>query len=153
MGGGDRTFAFGSPLSVQQPASQGLVELVESFSPDYLERVGASTFPFWVDTPWEQSERGTVQAVVAIPPAFLSIVGEVQVRIHDGDGKVLKTIPALVESFGPEPLGFARGVARWSIDDHEPGTYFVTAKVLARTGKALATVAPRMVHEAIISGR
>ncbi len=149
----DRTFAYGSPLSVQQPSSQGLVQLVRTFSPDDLAKVGPSTFPMWVETPWEQSERARVQAVVAIPPAFIPIVGHVEIRIHDTDGKMVKTIPALVESFGPERLGFSRAVAHWSIDDFAPNTYFVTAAVIARTGKTLTTVAPRMVHEANISGR
>lgn len=149
----DRTFAYGSPLSVQQPASQGLVQLVRSFDPEYLTQVGPTTFPFWVETPWVQTERGKVEAVVAIPPAFTSIVGHVEIRIHDTDGKVIKTLPALVENFGPESLGFSRAITRWSIDDFAPGSYFATAAVFARTGKVLATVAPRMVQEAIISGR
>src|SRR5262249_35534810 len=149
----DRTFAYGSPLSVQQPASLGKVELVRSFDPDYLPAVGPVTFPLWVETPWVQPARATVQAVVAIPPAFVDIVGVVEGRLHDAEGKVLKTIPARVERFGPEPLGFARAVARWSVDDFAPGSYVTTARVVARTGKALATVAPRMLSEAIISGR
>jgi hypothetical protein len=149
----DRTFAYGSPLSVQQPASLGKVELVKAYDPDYFEATGPVAFPFQVDTPWIQSVRATVQGVVAIPPGFVSIVGETEVRIHDTEGKVIKTIPAPVEGFGPEGLGFARAVARWSVDDFAPGTYFATARVAARTGKTLVTVAPRMVDEAIISGR
>jgi Carbohydrate family 9 binding domain-like len=149
----DRTFAYGSALSVQQPASQGKVQLVKTFDPDYIEAVGPSMFPMWVQTPDVQAERGRVQAVVAIPPAFLDYVGLVNVRLHDADGKIVKSIPALVESFGPRDLGFARGVTYWSIDDFAPGSYFATAQVESRTGKVLATVAPRMVQEAIISGR
>jgi len=149
----DRTFSYGSPLSVQQPASLGKVELVKSFDPDYLSVVGPSSFPLWVDTPWTQSERAQVQAVVAIPPEFAEIVGYVEIRIHDADGKIIKTIPALVESFGPEGARFRRAVARWSIDDFAPNTYFATAKIVARTEKTLATVAPRMVAEGIITGR
>lgn len=149
----DRTFAYGSPLSVQQPASQGKVQLVQSFDPDYLPAVGASAFPFWVDTPTVQPERGQVEAVVAIPPAFTSIVGEVVIRIHDTDGKVVREIPTPVQAFGPEGLNFSRAVAHWSIDDFAPGTYFASAKVNARTGKTLTTVTPRMVSEAMMSGR
>jgi hypothetical protein len=149
----DRTFAYGSPLSVQQPASLGKVQLVRSFDPEYFPVVGPSAFPFWVDTPWVQAERAQVQAVVAIPPAFDQYVGEVEVRIHDTDGKVVKTLPARVESLGPKGLEFNRAVARWSVDDYAPGSYFATARVAARTGKTLTTVAPRMVSEAIINGR
>jgi hypothetical protein len=149
----DRTFAYGSPLSVQQPASLGKVQLVKSFDPDYLDAVGPSAFPVWVNTPWVQPGRAVVQAVVAIPPAFEAVVGAVDVRIHDTDGKIIKTIPARVEPFGPPRLGFIRAVAFWSVDDYPPGSYFATARVESRTEKTLVTVAPRMVEEAVISGR
>ena len=149
----DRTFAYGSPLSVQQPASQGLVQLVKSFDPDYLAQVGAAAFPLWVETPWNQGERAKVQATVAIPPAFAEIVGEVEIRLHNTDGAVVKTLKTRPEAFGPTGLRFVRAVASWSIDDFAPGTYFATARILSRTGKPMATVAPRMVEEAQMSGR
>jgi len=149
----DRTFAYGSPLSVQQPASLGKVQLVKSFDPDYMETVGPAAFPLWVETPWNQAERAQVQAVVAIPPEFIEIAGRVEVRIHDTEGRIVKTLPALLERFGPKEDGFERAVSRWSIDDFAPNRYFVTARILSRTDKTLVTVAPRMVHEAIISGR
>jgi hypothetical protein len=154
-GGGrvDRTFAYGSPLSVQQPASFGKVELVSSFSPEYLPAVGPSAFPMWVETPWTQAERARVRAVVAIPPAFADVVGLVDVRIHDLDGKVVRTVRADVLPFGPKGAGFVRAVATWSIDDFAPNTYFATARVESMTGKLLTTVAPRMVQEAQMSGR
>jgi hypothetical protein len=149
----DRTFAYGSPLSVQQPASLGKVELVDSFAPEYLSAVGPSTFPMWVETPWTQADRAKVRAIVAIPPAFAEVVGTVDVRIHDLDGKVVKTIKAEVEPFGPKGAGFVRAIASWSIDDYAPNAYFATARVESRTGKLLTLVAPRMVQEAQMSGR
>jgi hypothetical protein len=149
----DRTFSFGSPLSVQQPASLGKVQLVQRFDPDYLDEAGPSAFPLWVETPWVQPVRAQVVATVGIPPAFGEIVGEAEIRIHDTDGKIIKTLPGEVESFGPKALGFVRAVARWSIDDYAPNTYFVTARVVARTGKPMTTVAPRMVQEANMTGR
>jgi len=149
----DRTFAYGSPLSVQQPASMGLVELVDKLAPEYLAAVGPSTFPMWVDTPWTQPERARVRAVVAIPPGFAAEVGTVEVRLHDVDGKVIATIPAAVESFGPAGSGFARAVASWPVDDHAPNTYFATARLSSKAGKPLAGVAPRMVQEAQMTGR
>jgi hypothetical protein len=149
----DRSFAYGSPLSVQQPTSLGKVELVRMVDPDYLPAVGPALFPFWVETPWVQPIRAEVQAVQAIPPAFAEVVGEVEFRIHDNDGRIIKTIPVRIEPFGPPDKGFLRAGALWSIDDFAPGTYFATARVAARTGKALATVAPRLVHEANMTGR
>lgn len=149
----DRTFAYGSPLSVQQPASLGLVQLVKTFDPDYLAAAGPAAFPMWVDTPWNQVDRAVCRAVVAIPPGFADIVGPVDVRVHDSEGRVVKTLKAAVEHFGPEGTGFARAVATWSIDDFAPNTYFATAKISARTGKPLVTVTPRMVQEANMTGR
>ncbi len=149
----DRTFAYGSPLSVQQPASLGKVQLVKSFDPDYVGTAGQAAFPLWVETPWNQAQRAQVQAILAIPPEFIDVVGRVEIRIHDTEGQIVKTIPASLESFGSKEGTFERAVSRWSIDDFAPNRYFVTAKVFTRTDKALLTVAPRMVHEAIIQGR
>jgi hypothetical protein len=132
---------------VQQPASQGLVELVDLFDPTYLSQAGPASFPMWVDTPWVQPDRAKAVAVVAIPPAFAEIAGAVTVRLHDADGKILKEIPAPVESFGPKEFHFLRAVASWSIDDPAPNTYFATARVDSRTGKTLVTVTPRMMKE------
>src|SRR5205807_316948 len=114
---------------------------------------GPASFPMWVDTPWNQGQRASAQAVIAIPPAFVDIVGLVEVRLHDTDGKVVKTIPTTVTPFGPDALKFARAEVRWSIDDFAPGTYFASARVATQTGKTLTTVAPRMLSEAISSGR
>jgi hypothetical protein len=150
----DRTFAYGSPLSVQQPASQGLLELVKSFEPEYLAAVGPATFPMWVDTPWIQKERAHIVATVAVPPAFAEdFVRAVEVRLHDADGQIVKTLPARLEPFGPKGKGFLRAVADWSIDEFAPNSYFASAAVLAPTGKAMAKVTPRMVQEAQMSGR
>ena len=66
---------------------------------------------------------------------------------------IVKTIKARTEPFGPPSLGFVRSVAFWSIDDFATNTDFATARILCRTGKPLATVAPRMVENAQVSGR
>jgi hypothetical protein len=149
----DRTFAYGSPLSVQQPASQGMVELVNAFEPEYLAQVGPSAFPFWVETPWAQPDRASVRATLGIPPAYADVVGDVEVRLHNTDGAIVRTHKAKVEPFGPPGLGFVRAVASWSIDDFAPNTYFATARVTSKAGKPMVTVAPRMVEEAQMSGR
>jgi hypothetical protein len=149
----DRTFAYGSPLSVQQPASQGTVELVKALEPEYLPQVGPAAFPFWVETPWVQLERANVRATVGIPPAFAEVVGDVEIRLHNTDGAIVKTVKAKLEPFGPPGLGFVRALAYWSIDEFAPNTYFATARVVSKTGKTIATVAPRMIEEAQVSGR
>ena len=149
----DRTFAYGSPLSVQQPASQAAVALVDAIRPEDYRQVGPATFPMWVDTPWIQEERAQVRATVAIPPTLIDEVGSVDIRLHDADGKVIRTLIAPVETFGPHELHFVRALAAWSIDDFAPGTYFASAQVKSRSGQILATVTPRMVAEANMTGR
>jgi len=149
----DRTFAYGSPLSVQQPASQAAVSLADALTPDAFPQVGPAMFPMWVDTPWVQPDRARVTATVAIPPGFVNQIAQVEVRLHDADGTIIRTIPARVESFGPPRDPFHRALASWSIDDFAPNTYFATAKVTSRDGRTLATVAPRMNAEANMTGR
>ena len=149
----DRTFAYGSPLSVQQPASQAAVALVQRIEPGDYPQVGPALFPMWVDTPWVQDERAKARAVVGIPPSLIDEVGSVEIRLHDADGMVVKTLLAPVEAFGPDEFHFARAVASWSIDDFKPNTYFATAKIISKSGQVLATVTPRMVDEANMTGR
>jgi hypothetical protein len=152
-GGGrtDRTFAYGSPLSVTQPASQGLVQLVDKLERRYLPQVGAALFPCWVETPWYQGERAQAVAVVALAPELEKEVQDVIIRIHDTDGKIIKEIPAAKEKL-PGP-NFVRARAAWSNDDYAPGKFFVTARIRDAEGRTLATVAPRLVQEAQMSGR
>jgi Carbohydrate family 9 binding domain-like len=147
----DRTFAYGSPLSVTQPASQGLVQLVERMEDRYLPQVGPALFPLWVETPWFQGERAQVVAIVALPPDMEKRVRDVTIRIHDADGKIVKEIPATRETL-PGP-NFVRAQAAWSNDAYAPGTFFVTARIVGTDGQTLATVAPRLVQEAQMSGR
>ena len=152
----DRTFAYGSPLSVQQPASQGTVELVNAFEPEYLAQVGPSAFPFWVETPWVQPERANVRATLAVPPAVADAVGEVQVRLHNTDGAIVKTHKARIPSRSGPPRAGLRGSARWpswSIDDFAPNTYFATARVTSKAGKPMVTRRPPDGRGSQMSGR
>ena len=139
----DRTFASGSPLSVQQPASEAAVALVERIEGDEYAQVGPAAFPMRVDTPWIQDERAQVRAVVAIPPSLIDEVDSVEVRLHDADGVIVKTLMAPVESFGPHEFRFVRAVASWSIDDFAPNTYFATAKVKSKSGSSRLGFVPR----------
>jgi hypothetical protein len=88
----------------------------------------------------EGPARETVPALggpVLLPPALLQVVGRVEVRLHDTECKVVMTLPATIETFGPKDAGCARAVARWSIVDFAPNTFFATARVASRTGKTL----------------
>lgn len=152
-GGGraDRTFTYGSPLSVTQPASQGKIQLVNKLEDKHLLQVAAALLPLWVETPWNQPVRAQVVAVMGVAPALADRVAAVEIRIHDLDGKIVKTLPAKIEKL-KSPL-FNRAVAMWPNDDFAPGTFFVTARALDAKGKVLGVVAPRLVQEAQMSGR
>lgn len=154
----DRTFAYGSPLSVQQPASQGKVQLVGPgpYAGKLPPAVLASEFPLWVETPWVQPERARARAVVAIPPGRAAQVGSAALRIHDLNGAPIRSIPMEIEAFDPQaanPPAFVRAVATWSIDDFAPGTFLATAEVKDKAGTPIAVVAPRLVQEANVTGR
>ena len=54
-----RTFAFGSPLSVQQPASLGKVQLVERIESEHWQACGPVMMPLRCDTAWTQQTNRT----------------------------------------------------------------------------------------------
>ncbi len=53
----DRYFAYGSPLSVQQPASLAKVQLVDQWEPAYWQACGPVMMPIRCDTAWGQPVR------------------------------------------------------------------------------------------------
>lgn len=139
-----RTFAFGSPLSVQQPASLGKVQLVRSFEPAHWAACGAVLMPMRCDTAWTQRTKPHVTGIIALPPNHADQVGRVVFRITDLEGKTLGEFPATTEVFQKEG-NFVRGVARWPSDLAVPGRHHVTALVYDPGGKELTRVAPRLV--------
>ncbi|MGK0187453.1 MAG: hypothetical protein ACI9R3_003241 [Verrucomicrobiales bacterium] len=139
-----RSFVFGSPLSVQQPASLGKVQLVEKLEPKHWATCGPVMLPIRVDTAWGQSTTPHVTGVIALPPGQADQVGRIVFRLTDLDGKVLAEFPAERETFQKEGH-FVRAIAKWPVAIATPGAHQVTAIVFDNDWKQLARVAPRLV--------
>lgn len=139
-----RSFVFGSPLSVQQPASLARVQLVEKLEPAHWKQVGPVMMPIRCDVPWSQPVAGYASGSIALPPNHADQIGKIIFRITDLDGQKLGEFPATAEVF--ERSGnFARAIAGWPIDLAPPGGHQVTAIVFDPAGKELCRVSPRLV--------
>jgi len=139
-----RTFAYGSPLSVQQPASQAKVQLVEKLEPAHWKPCGAVMMPVRCDTPWTQPTTGMVTGLMAIPPDHADEIGKVVFRLVDPDGKTLGEYEGTIETLQAEGR-FHRAKASWPIDAAPPGGHVLLGVVYDKAGKELTRVAPRMV--------
>src|SRR5262249_13795535 len=139
-----RSFAFGSPLSVQQPASLGRLQLVEKLEPAYWAACGPVMMPVRCDTSWAQNTKPQVTGYMAIPPHHADEIGKIIFRISDLRGTVLGDFRGKIETFAPAG-NFQRAVARWPTDLAPPGAHQLTGIVYDKAGKELTRVAPRMV--------
>jgi hypothetical protein len=139
-----RTFAFGSPLSVQQPASQAKVQLVETLEPAHWKACGPVMTPIRCDTPWTQDTRALVTGLLAIPPDHADQIGRVVFRIVGLDGATLAEHEGLIETLQAEGR-FYRAQAQWPTDEASPGGHFLLGVVYDRSGQELTRVAPRLV--------
>jgi len=145
--GGPRTyraFAYGSPLSVQQPASQGKIQLVENLDPADWKQCGAVMMPLRCDTAWTQPTKAFVTGLMAVPPNQADAVGKYVFRLLDLDGQTLGDFEGKVESINAEGK-FQRARAEWPTDLAIPGEHQLIGIVYDKSGKELARVAPRMV--------
>ena len=139
-----RSFVFGSPLSVQQPASLGKVQLVEKLEPEHWKHCGQVMFPIRCDTAWSQPAKPEVLGYMAIPPNKTDIIGKVVFRVLSLDGKTLGDFDGKIETF--EVLGnFLRASAQWPNDLALPGAHLLLGIIYDPSGKELTRVAPRMV--------
>jgi len=139
-----RTFAYGSPLSVQQPASLGKIQLVERLEPSFWAVCGPVMMPVRCDTAWTQDTTPQVTAFMAIPPNRDGQIGRVVFRALGLDGKKLGEYEGKIEAFAAEG-SFQRAVAQWPSDLVGPGAYHLLGIVFDKSGKELTRVAPRMV--------
>ncbi len=139
-----RTFAFGSPLSVQQPASLGQVQLVDRLEEAHWQACGPVLLPMRVDVPWAQETQAHTWGQVALPPNHADRVGRIVFQLTDLSGRKLGEYEALREVFEPEG-NFVRATAHWPVDVAPPGAHHVTAVVYSREGCELTRVAPRLV--------
>lgn len=138
-----RSFAFGSPLSVSQPASQGRVQLVDKLEPAHWKACGPVLMPLRVDTPWNQQTKAHSYGQIALPANHADLVGKIVFRISDLNGKTIGDFEAQREVIQAEG-NFARATAHWPIDQAPPGGHHVTAIVYDKSGNELTRVAPRL---------
>ncbi|HWB09359.1 MAG TPA: sugar-binding protein [Pirellulales bacterium] len=140
-----RTFAYGSPLSVTQPASQAKVQLVDRITPAVWRLCGAVMAPIRVDTPWSQpSSKALVTGMAAIPPDQSNEIGKIVFRLVDTFGNTVAEHDAKMTTLNAEGR-FFRAEAQWPSDEAAPGTYIPLGIVYDREGKELCRTAPRLV--------
>jgi hypothetical protein len=140
-----RSFVFGSPLSVQQPANLARAKLVEVFEREHWATSAAVLMPMRVDVPWNQSGTPQVVGRIALPPGRSDEVGRIVFQLTDLRGNAIGEF----EAGEAQPLAsegdFAVREARWPADIAAPGTYHVQAVVFHKEGAELARIAPRLV--------
>lgn len=146
----DRFFAYGSPLSVQQPASLAKVQLVDRLERDHWKQCGRVMMPVRVDTPWNQKIAAEAQAMISLPPNNTDEVGRIVFQVTDLEGKSLGEFEAVTKQM-PGPA-FSRAIATWPNDAASPGGYHVTAIVYDKAGKELTRIAPRLVSTSMQQG-
>lgn len=140
-----RSFVFGNPLSVQQPANLARVELVDEFNRQHWRASGPVLMPLRVDVPWKQETLPRVHASIAVPPVWEDQIGRIvfQVSLLQGDlvGEYEAERRVAIEEDG----NFAIRQAFWATDVAPAGRYQVAAVVYDPSGAELTRVAPRLV--------
>ena len=147
----DRIFAYGSPLCVQQPAGQGMVQLVEKLQPQHWKQCGAVMMPVRCDTAWNQPTKAMVTGKLMLPPDQADQIGKVVFRVSDLEGKTLGEYPGAVQTI-QEAGRFQLAEAQWPSDVAIPGMHTLLAIVYGKDGKELCRVAPRMVSAGWVQG-
>jgi hypothetical protein len=142
----ERTFAYGSPLSVQQPASQAKIQLVDRLLPEHWKQCGAVMFPVRCDTEWTQNTKPAVTGYLSIPANVRDQVSKVVFRLLDTNGEQVADYIAVVQAIDAGG-DFHRATALWPSDFVAPGQYFLMGIVYDREAKERARVAPRMVSD------
>jgi hypothetical protein len=146
-----RTFVYGSPLSVQQPASLSRIQLVDELRPEHWKPCGAVMLPIRVDVPWTQSTKAHAYGQIALPPNQLDQIGRVVFRLTGLDGAELGTFDAERETIEPDGT-FVKATAHWPVDVAPPGAHHVSAVVYDKDGQELTRVAPRLVSVNWVTG-
>ena len=140
----DRHFAYGSPLSVQQPASLAKIQLVEKLEPHHWRQCGPVMMPMRCDTAWSQHHKARAHGEISLPPNHRDDVGTIVFHLTDLAGRTLGDFEAQPQAMHSEG-GFSKAAARWPNDLAPPGGHHVTAVVYDTQGAELTRVAPRLV--------
>ena len=140
-----RTFVFGNPLSVDQPANLARVKLVENFKKSDWKASGPILMPMRVDVPWKQRTLPQVHASIAMPPVWEDQVGRVEFNVFDLDGKLVGQYAAEQRIEIQAEGSFAIRQATWPVHVAPAGQFHVVAVVYGRDRSELTRVAPRLV--------
>lgn len=140
-----RSFVFGGPLSVEQPANLALVKLVDEFKREDWDVCGPIMMPIRVDVSWEQQDNPQVKAVIALPPNRSEEVGDIIFQLCDTQGQILGEYSAEIEECFQPQGDFCRRVAFWPTSLAASGTYHVHAIIFDKQHQELTRVAPRLV--------
>ncbi len=146
-----RGFVYGSPLSVQQPASLAKVQLVERLQPAHWAACGPVMMPIRCDTAWGQDTKPRVTGFMAIPPDHAAQIGKLVFKIIGLNGKARGEFEGQIETFEADG-NFQRAVAHWPSDLATPGAHHLLGIAYDKSGKELARVAPRMVSVGMTPG-
>ena len=141
----DRSFVFGSPLSVIQPGNLARVQLVDRFEVAHWKYAAAVMMPMRVDTSWGQRSVPKVQGRIAVPPGRNDGIGRIVFHLIDLLGQPLGEFEATDEQILQEAGDFRMRVAEWPADLASPGQYNVVAIIHDTQGRELARVSPRLV--------
>ena len=140
-----RSFAFGGPLSVEQPANLAAAELVDRIEPRHWKNSGPAMMPIRIDVPWQQDAAPRVEARIAIPPPARDVVGRIDFELRSLDDEPLGRYEAAEEEFLDDDGQFLVRTARWPLAVAPAGGYQVRAVAFDRSGTELTRVAPRLV--------
>ncbi len=147
----DRYFAYGSPLSVQQPASLAKVQLVDKLQRSHWKVCGPVMMPIRCDTKWTQREKGRAYGMISLPPNHLEQVGKIEFLLTDLAGRELGRFEAKAETIQSDG-NFVKAVASWPINIAPPGAHQVVAVVYDTSNQELTRVAPRLVSTSMKQG-
>jgi len=140
-----RTFAFGGPLSVEQPANLGRVVLVDSLDVSHWKFSGPVMMPIRIDVPWQQEGKPHVEARIAMPPYGANAIGGIVFKLLTTDGQQIGEFAATREEVIQADGNFLRRVASWPLSLAPTGAYWPVAVVSDSDGKELARIVPRLV--------
>lgn len=146
-----RAFVYGSPLSVQQPASLAKIQLIETLEPAHWAACGPVMMPTRCDVAWAQATAPMVTGYMAVPPNQADHIGKIMFQLLRLDGSKLGEYEGKMEVFQTDG-NFVRAKAEWPNDFAAPGTYHLQGIVFDKQGKELTRVAPRMVSTGMTPG-
>jgi hypothetical protein len=139
-----RSFVFGGPLSVQQPADLACVELVDVIERRHWKDCGPVLMPIRVDVPWFQQGTPQVEGAIAVPPVGREAVGKIFFEVRSLDEAPIGRYEASEEMVLEPEDAFVMRKARWPLTAAPAGRYQVQAIVLDSQGAELTRVAPRL---------